>query len=103
MLVFFEVLCAYLAALGLFFLIREAYRCLSQDKSGEYVCLYIARDEENESDARKMIEEEDLTGKVVILYGNERATEKKITDLCMRYGRVYIKKTNTIDTGKESK
>jgi hypothetical protein len=102
MLLFFEVLCAYFAAVGLFFLIREAYRCLSQD-NGEYVCLYIARDGENESDAIKVIDEENFAGKVVILFGNESVTEKKITDLCMRYGRVYIKRTKSIDTKKESK
>jgi hypothetical protein len=103
MLLFFEVLCAYFAAVGLFFLVREAYRCLSEDRSGEYICLYIARDGENESDARKAIEEEDLAGKVVIIYGNERMKEKKINELCARHGRVYIKKPKTIDTGKENK
>lgn len=102
MLLFFEVLCAYFAAVGLFFLVREVYRCLSEDM-GEYVYLYIARDGENESDAQKAIDEEDFYGKVVILYGNERVTEKKISDLCMRYGKVYIKRTKTMDTGKGSK
>lgn len=103
MLLFFEVLCAFFAAVGLFFLIREAYRCLSEDKSGEYVCLYVARDGENESDAKRVIEEEDFAGKVVIIYGNERMAEKKIADICLRHGRVYIKRNNKRDTGKECK
>ncbi|HOJ47366.1 MAG TPA: hypothetical protein PLD48_00660 [Bacillota bacterium] len=93
MLLFFEVLCAYFAAVGLFFLIREVYRSLSEDRSGGYVCLYVARDGENESDAKKVIEEEDFAGKVVIIYGNERAAENKITDICMKHGRVYIKRS----------
>lgn len=92
MLLFFEVLCAYFAAVGIFFLIREAYYCLSEDKSEDYVCAYVARDEDNENDARRMLDNEDFLGKVVVIYGNDKQTEKKIADLCIRHGRIYIKK-----------
>lgn len=92
MLLFFEVLCAYFAAVGVFFLAREAYYCISRDKDSSYVCIYIARDDENEEDARKVLESEDLSGKVVVIYGEDRDIEKKITDLCIKNGKLYIKK-----------
>ncbi|PKM62306.1 MAG: hypothetical protein CVU97_06045 [Firmicutes bacterium HGW-Firmicutes-21] len=93
MLLFFEVICAYFAAVGLFFLVREAYYSLSEDKNaGKYVCIYIAKDGENESDARRALENEDFSGRVYVIYGDDRQTEKEITDLCIRYGRIYVKK-----------
>ena len=92
MLLFFQVLCAYFAAVGLFFLIREAYYSLCEDKNGNCICIYIAREGESESDARRMLENGDMGGRVYVIYGDDRQTEKEITDLCIRYGRIYIKK-----------
>lgn len=93
---FFEILCAYFAAVGVFFLVREIYFCLSQERDGEYVCVYIAKDGESESDARRIIEDEDFTGRVVILCGSDKQVEKEITDLCIKHGRLYIKKDKKI-------
>ncbi|OGO88494.1 MAG: hypothetical protein A2Y15_01660 [Clostridiales bacterium GWF2_36_10] len=92
MLLFFEVLCAYFAAVGVFFLVREAYYCLSEDKDKGYVCIYIAKEGEQESDARKILEDEDIGGRVIVIYGEDKQIEKKITDLCIKHGRIYIKK-----------
>lgn len=93
MLLFFEVLCAYFAAVGVFFLIREAYYCLSKDKESKYVSIYIAREGEQESDAKNVLENEDFGGKVVVIYGEDKQIEKKITDFCIKNGRIYVKKT----------
>jgi len=96
MFLFFEVLCAYFAAVGLFFLLREVYFCLSDnistDKENEYVCIYVARDGEKENDARNALENEDFGGRVFVIYGDDKQTEKKITDLCIKHGKLYIKK-----------
>lgn len=96
MFLFFEIVCAYFAAVGLFFLLREAYFCISGKKStdneNEYVFIYIARDGENEIDAKQVLDKEDFGGRVYIIYGNNKQIEKKITDLAMKHGKIYIKK-----------
>jgi hypothetical protein len=93
MLLFFEVLCAYFAAIGLFFLIREGYYCLTEDKKADrYVCVYVAREDESEEEARRLLESEELSGRVFVIYGDDKQTEKYITDLCIRHGKLYIKK-----------
>lgn len=92
MTLFFEVLCAYFAAVGLFFLLRELYFCLSKDKEAGYACIYIARDGEKETDARKALENEDFSGRIVVVYGDDQQIEKKITDLAIKHGKLYISK-----------
>ncbi|HBR32717.1 MAG TPA: hypothetical protein DD733_11615 [Clostridiales bacterium] len=96
MYLFFEILCAYLAAVGLFFLLREAYYCISGnsepgDKNG-YITIYIAREDENEEDVRRLLEDEEIGGRVFVIFGNNKQIEKKITDMAIKSGRLYIKK-----------
>lgn len=96
MFLFLEIVCAYFAAVGLFFLLREAYFYISGKKEAngenEFVTLYIARNEETENEAHQILDNEDYGGRIFVIYGNDKQIEKKIAALAEKQGKLYIKK-----------